>query len=317
MLPEVLRQSRPDAASLRAFALLAILLAVLFAASHTVSLHLALDNVRQAAPLGVIVIGQAIVLMMARIDLSVGATASVANILLSAVFANRMENMPAALAVTFGVAIVIGAVNGIMATKLRIPSFLATLAMALVLRGAMLVYTGGSPKGGIPEGFRGITERWVGPLPISGLIWLAVAIAAGLLVHFTMTGRKMQLAGGNAVAARYSGIPADGLVILSFVLSAVLAALGGTLLSAITGIASIGVGEIYTLDSIAAAVIGGAMFTGGVFAPAGAVAGTLILFFLQSLLYLLSLPIAGKFILQGAIIVIVLALANYRRRIPA
>jgi ribose/xylose/arabinose/galactoside ABC-type transport system permease subunit len=313
MLGEALRQSRPNAASLRGFALLAVLLAVLFAASGTISLHLALDNVRQAAPLGVIVIGQAIVLMMGRIDLSVGATASIANIVLSMAFANRMENAVPALAATFAVAIAVGVANGVMATRLRIPSFLATLATALVLRGAMLVITGGSPKGGIPEGFRIITESWAGPVPISALIWLAVALLMGILVHFTVTGRKMLIAGSNPVAARFNGIPADGLVILAFVLCAVLAALGGTLLSAITGMATIGVGEIYTLDSIAAAVIGGALFTGGVFAPAGAIAGTLILFFLQSLLYLLALPVAGKFILQGGIIVLALALANLRK----
>jgi ribose transport system permease protein len=77
--------------------------------------------------------------------------------------------------------------------------------------------------------------------------------------------------------------------------------------------ASIGVGNTYTLDSLAAAVIGGAIFAGGVFLPLGALAGTLILFFVQSLLYLLSLPPAAKFIVQGGIIILALALANIRQ----
>jgi len=133
------------------------------------------------------------------------------------------------------------------------------------------------------------------------------------LVHLTVLGRKMQFVGANRVAAIHSGLPADGLTILAFVATALLATLGGVLLSAITGMAMIGAGDSYTLDSIAAAVIGGALFAGGVFLPAGAVAGALILFFLQSLLYLLSLPIAARFILQGGVIILALALANVRR----
>jgi ribose/xylose/arabinose/galactoside ABC-type transport system permease subunit len=134
-----------------------------------------------------------------------------------------------------------------------------------------------------------------------------------ILIHFTMLGRKMMLAGANDVAARYSGVPSDALVVLSFVIGSLLAAIAGILLSAITGMASIGVGNNLTLDSIAAAVIGGALFAGGVFLPLGAMAGALILFFVQSLLYLLALPPAAKFIVQGLVILLALALANFRK----
>ena len=92
-----------------------------------------------------------------------------------------------------------------------------------------------------------------------------------------------------------------------------LAAIAGVLLSAVTGMASIGVGNNLTMDSIAAAVIGGAMFTGGVFLPLGAMAGALILFFVQSLLYMVALPPAAKFIVQGLIILLALALANLKK----
>jgi ribose/xylose/arabinose/galactoside ABC-type transport system permease subunit len=309
----LLAQFRPSSASLRAFALLLILIGVLFAASGGVSTHLALDNLRQAAPLGVVALGQAIVLMMGRLDLSVGATASAANIVLSSTFAGDINHTGLALATTFVVGAAIGLANGVMATKLKIPSFLATLATSLALSGAMLVYTGGSPKGAIPPSFRFITEGWWGPAPVSGLIWLAAVLIVFILIHLTVLGRKMQLVGANRVAAIHSGLPADGLTIFAFVCTAALATLGGVLLSAITGTAIIGSGESYTLDSIAAAVIGGALFSGGVFLPAGAAAGALILFFLQSLLYLLSLPIAARFILQGGVIILALALANVRR----
>ena len=309
-----LSQLRPAGASLRALALLVALLAVFFIALGRFSPMLALDNIRQAAPLGVVVLGQALVLMMGRLDLSVGATASLANIVLASVFAGDMANLVPALAATFGAGLLVGLANGLMATKLRIPAFLATLASSLIIAGLIIFFTGGSPRGSVPAGFRTITEAWfLGLLPYSALIWLVLLLGVLVLVHFTMLGRKMLLAGANPVAARHSGIPADALVVLSFVLCSLLATVGGILLSAITGMASIGVGNAYTLDSIAAAVIGGAVFAGGVFLPLGAVAGTLILSFVQSLLYLLSLPAAAKFIVQGAIIVLALALANLRQ----
>ncbi len=109
------------------------------------------------------------------------------------------------------------------------------------------------------------------------------------------------------------GIPVDALGVLVFVLGALFATVGGVMLSAITGMASIGIGDSATLDSIAAIVIGGATFSGGVLLPLGAVAGTLILFLLQSLLYLLSLPVALRYVLQGGVIVLALALANFRK----
>jgi ribose/xylose/arabinose/galactoside ABC-type transport system permease subunit len=313
-MSEILAQARPDKASLRAFALLAALLAAIFVISGRVSPMLVLDNVRLAAPLGVVVLGQALILMMGRLDLSVGATASLANIVLSSMFRDDMANVAPALAATIGCGLVVGLANGLMATKLRIPSFLATLATSLVIAGLILFATGGSPRGAVPAGFRVITEGWLfGVAPWSAIIWLATALAAFALVHLTMLGRKMLLAGANPVAARHNGIPADALVIFSFVLASILATLGGVLLSAVTGMASIGVGNGFTLDSIAASVIGGALFSGGAFLVAGSVAGTLILFFLQSLLYLLSLPPAAKFILQGGIIILALALANFRQ----
>lgn len=305
---------RPAGASLRAMALLMLLLAAFFISARGFSSILLLDNIRQAAPLGVVVAGQALVLMMGRLDLSVGATASMANIVLCSIFNSDMANLVPAVTATLAAGALVGLANGIMSTKLRIPAFLATLASSLIIAGLVVFFTNGSPRGAVPPAFRVITEGWLfGIAPYSALIWLVLLVALLLLVHFTMLGRKMILSGANVVAARHSGIPSDGLIILSFVLCSVLASIGGILLSAITGMASIGVGNNFTLDSIAAAVIGGALFAGGVFLPLGAMAGALILFFVQSLLYVLALPPAAKFIVQGLIIILALALANLKQ----
>ena len=310
----ILSQVRPSAATLRAAGLLLVLLVLLFVGSGAISGQQIMNNARQAAPLGVIALGQALILMMGRLDLSVGATAGLANVVLATSFAGNMDNMALALALTFGFGLLVGVANGLLVVALRIPAFLATLATSLFIAGSLLVYTGGSPRGSIPPAFRVVTEGWIaGLVPWSVVLWAVVAILLMVLVHFTMTGRRMLLSGANIRAARLSGIAADRMVILAFVLSSLLATTGGILLSAITGMATIGIADTYTVDSIAAAVIGGALFSGGVFLPAGAAAGALILFFLQSLLYVLSLPPAVRFIMQGAIIVIALAIANLKK----
>lgn len=313
-LPAALANARPAAATLRALGLLAILLVVLFVASGKVSLQQVMDNARQAAPLGIIALGQALILMMGRLDLSVGATAGLANVVLATAFAGSMDNMSMALALTLALGLSVGVVNGLLVVALRIPAFLATLATSLVLAGGILVYTGGSPRGSIPPTFRTISEGWLfGILPWSVVIWIACGVILMLFVHYTLAGRKMLLSGANATAAKLNGIAADGMVILSFVLASLMATIGGILLSAITGMASIGIADSYTVDTIAAVVIGGALFSGGVFLPLGAAAGALILFFLQSLLYVMSLPPAARFVMQGAIIIIALALANLKK----
>ncbi|MBB4122610.1 ABC transporter permease [Martelella radicis] len=310
----VLSNAKPAGATWRALGLLAILLVVLFVFSGRVSVVQVMDNARQAVPLGLIALGQALILMMGRLDLSVGATAGLANVVLAASFSGDMDNMAAALAITVFFGLLVGLANGVLVVVLRIPAFLATLATSLVLAGAILVYTGGSPRGSIPAGFRVITEGWVfGILPWSVVIWIIASLLLLAFVHYSLAGRKMLLSGANARSARRNGIAADRMVIFSFVLASFMATLGGIMLSSITGMASIGIADTYTVDSIAAAVIGGALFTGGVFLPLGAAAGALILFFLQSLLYVLSLPPAARFVLQGSIIILALALSNFKK----
>jgi ribose/xylose/arabinose/galactoside ABC-type transport system permease subunit len=305
---------KPAGASLRAVALLALLLAVFLVSARVFSAVLVLDNVRQAAPLGLAVLGQAAILMMGRLDLSVGAVASMANVVLCAAFDGRMDRLAPAVALTLAAGAAVGLVNGLLSTRLKIPAFLATLASSMIVSGLVIYATGGSPRGATPAAFRVITEGWLfGVAPYSAMIWLALIVALTALIHFTMLGRKMILSGANVTAARFSGIPSDALIVFSFVISSTLAAGAGVLLSAITGMASIGIGNGLTLDSIAAAVIGGALFSGGVFLPLGAAAGALILFFVQSLLYLLALPPAARFVMQGFVILLALALANFRK----
>lgn len=267
-----------------------------------------LNIVRQAAPLGIVAIGQTMVLLVAGIDLSVGAVMTLTNILAASLMMGQNGNIAETVVITLLISCAIGLINGLLITRVNIPPFLVTLAMSMVIQGVYMIYTKGSPKGNIAKGFRFLSDGWLGPLPLAGIIWVVFWLLFAFLLYKTVWGRKVYATGGNSMASLLSGIAANKLTVLMYVLSALLAGCAGLLLSAYIGVASIGVGNDYTLDSIAAAVIGGTAFSGGKGGLAGTFAGVLIMLLLQSLLTMLNVPEAGKFICQGLVIAIMVGI---------
>lgn len=272
-----------------------------------------LDIFRQAAPLGIVTIGQTVILLTAGIDLSVGAVLTLTNVVAASLMAAGNSAILSAVAVSLTVAAAVGFFNGFLVAKARIPPFIVTLAMASVIQGGYLAYTKGSPTGSIAPGFRAISEGWIGGFfPWAGVIWLVVWAVVAVLLYLTIAGRKIYAVGGNLLAARLSGIRTDRTIILSYLISSLSAAVSGLLLSAYIGVASMSVGADYTLNSIAAAVIGGTTFSGGEGGLAGGFAGALIMVFLESILTMLNIGEPGKLVSQGLIIAVMVAL--YQRR---
>jgi ribose transport system permease protein len=273
-----------------------------------------IDVFRQAAPLGIVAIAQTLVLLVAGIDLSVGSLITLVNILAAAIMMGNNANIFPAVVFTLFISALVGFVNGFIIVKLKIPAFLVTLSMSMIIEGFYYLYTHGSPKGSIATGFRFISDGWVGLVPIAGVIWVAVWIVFAFLLYKTTFGRKLYTTGGNLQAARLSGYHVDRVVIITYVCCSLLAGISGLLVSAFIGVASIGVGGDYTLNSIASSVIGGTAFTGGIGGLSGTFAGVVIMTFLQSLLTALNIPQAGKYISQGLIIVIMVAINQKRLR---
>jgi ribose/xylose/arabinose/galactoside ABC-type transport system permease subunit len=139
-------------------------------------------------------------------------------------------------------------------------------------------------------------------------IWAVCAV----FLRKTTLGRKIYTTGGNIQASWLSGIKTDRIVILTYVLCSLLAGISGLIISAFIGVASLSVGNDYTLNCIAATVIGGTAFTGGIGGLSGTFAGVLIMTFLQSLLTALNVPVSGEYISQGLVIAIMVAI-NQRR----
>jgi ribose/xylose/arabinose/galactoside ABC-type transport system permease subunit len=293
--------------------LLATVAAFFLFTGGTVGPRHLINVIRQTAPLGLVSIGQTLVLLMGGIDLSVGAVISLVNILSAAIMAGRGENIPAALALSLAVALLVGLVNGLVIVKFDMPPFLVTMAMASIVQGAFFIYTRGSPKGSIAGEFRFISDGWIaGIIPVALLVWLAVWAVCSLALRKTSFGRRYYFTGANVKAACLSGIPTQGFIVSAYMLCSLMAGLAGLVVSAFIGVASSGVGIPYTTNSIAATVIGGASFAGGVGSLEGTFPGVLIMSFLQSILTMLNVPEAGKNISQGLIIVIMVAL-NVRK----
>jgi ribose/xylose/arabinose/galactoside ABC-type transport system permease subunit len=268
---------------------------------------------RQTAPLGLVSIGQTLVLLMGGIDLSVGAVISLVNIVSAAIMAGSGENILAAVTLSLALALLVGLVNGLIIVKFDMPPFLVTMAMAAIVQGAFFIYTKGSPKGSIAGEFRFISDGWIaGIIPAALLGWVALWVICSLVLQKTSFGKRYYFTGANARAAHLSGIHTGRITVSAYVLCSLMAALAGLVVSAFIGVASSGVGAPYTTNSIAAAVIGGTSFAGGIGSLEGTFPGVLIISFLQSILTMLNVPEAGKNISQGLIIIIMVAL-NVRK----
>ena len=273
-----------------------------------------LDLLRQAAPLGLVAIGQTIALLIGGIDLSVAAVITLTNVVAASMMVSGNTTIPLAVVTVLAIAAVIGAANGLIVTKLRVPPIITTLAMSILLQGGYLLYTRGSPTGRIAPGFRVIADGWIVGLPWAAIVWGLVLVATGFLLHRTTFGRKLYATGGNPQAAWLSGISRDSITVLAYALCSLMAAFSGLMLSAYIGVASTSVGTGYDLSSIAAVVIGGTAFTGGSGGLTGTVGGVLVLTVLQSLLTMMNIGDPGRLVLQGAVIIGMMALYQWQFR---
>ncbi|MGI5838287.1 MAG: ABC transporter permease [bacterium] len=309
------RKDIPNYVWVFALLLLALVCMGLLAPGTLTPKHL-MDLTRQAAPLGVIAAGQTILLISGNIDLSFGAQITLCNVVLSTFMrAGGNETIPAAVLTAAIIGVIVGLANGYAVTKLKIPAFVATLAMALLIQGGYFIYTKGAPSGSIAPGFRVIAEGWIlNIIPWSLVIWLVTATAGSVLINRSRLGREILAVGGNPNAAHLSGLSVPRTIILVYVLGSLLAVLSGCLISGYIGLASIGVGEPYTLNSIASSVIGGTTFTGGEGTMAGTFGGALIMIVIQAILTGLNTGDAGKLISQGLVIAIMVAIYQKRQQ---
>lgn len=284
------------------------------------SRHQVMDQLTIAAILAFVAAGQTIVILAGRegIDLSVGATMSLAALLAGNTMNGLDTQMPlgilAALAAGFG----IGCVNGAGVTLLRIPPLVMTLGMAGVIQGLLVLLTRGQPSGSAaPLLAHAMTAPLLGGIPGILFVWAALIAAVTLMLRRTRLGLALFQIGANDLAARLSGVPVTRLRIVAYGLCGMLAAAGGVVLLGYTGSVFVAAGEQYILPSVIAVVIGGTGLAGGSGGYLGTVLGAIVLTLLQSVLITINAAASTRQVIFGCVLLAFMLLYGRERRLRA
>jgi len=270
----------------------------------------------------IIAIGVTISLSVNGFDLSVGSTASVANAIVISMFVWYSQNLFTALAAGMAAALAVGLLNSALIVKMKIPDMLTTLAMMFIIQGVALTYTKGAtitqnmimPDGSYATGTISPAFAKIGQVPWIILIMIVIVIVVHIFLNYTKHGRYMYMIGGNAEAARLSGIPVNKYKMLAYLLSALCAGVGGTVLAARVMTAEINAGAPYLMDSVAAAFIGLSVLGAGKPNAFGTFIGAVLIGLLQNGLVMMSVPYYAMDIVKGAVLVFALGLTYYRQK---
>jgi ribose transport system permease protein len=266
---------------------------------------------QQASVLGIVTCGQLLVLLVAGIDLSVGAVMSASLVIVAVMNRNGDGLLGLSLAVAVGFGAAVGLINGLLIAVRRVPPFAATLGSLACVQGGILVYTKGVPAGSIPKSLQSVANSGVGAVPYSFFICLGIGISLFAILRYGVYGRRIYAVGRSLEAAKRLAIPTLRIRISAYVLCGALAAVAGIILSAYVGYTDPTIGTNYNLESIAAAVVGGVAFTGGQGGAIGALAGVLFLSALIDAVVLINVGPHLQLIIQGA--VLILAVSAYQR----
>lgn len=218
------------------------------------------------------------------------------------------------LVITVFICCIFGWINGFVISQFKVPPFIATLGMQTIVYGICLVYTGASPLGGFRADYTRIaTGKLFRVSGFKGIPYLFfIALAMGLFMWFlynkTRHGKYMYAIGGNEHAAEVSGVNVNKTLIIIYTLAAGLYAMGGFLLAAKAGGATVNTGMGYELEAIAACTIGGVSTNGGVGKVSGILIGVLVFEILKSSLQFLGVDTSYQYIVQGLVIVVAVAL---------
>jgi ribose transport system permease protein len=257
-----------------------------------------------AGYLGIIAIGQTLVLLLGGIDLSVPYMVNLAAVLIAGFQADGTSdtrNVLTVLALGLGV----GLANGLGVAILDINPLVMTLGMNSILQGITLIYTHGSPIGQAPSFVTTVsTGWWRDMLPWVDVLWIVLTVAVTVALAFTTFGRSIYAVGSNRRASELSGLPVRRTIVLAYGLSGLAAALGGVLLVGYSGQAYLGMGDEFLLPTIAVVVIGGTSIYGGKGSYLQTVGGVLLITVIESILVTVQVDESGQDIMYGVIILV-------------
>ena len=266
----------------------------------------------QAATVAILAFGQTFVIVEAGIDLSVGSVAAVSSMLVA--YTGASMGLPPILTIVVGLVTgaVFGALSGIANAFLKLPSFIATLAMMSVARGLTLVISDGRPVS--TSGMVNFFGSTVLGIPIPIVMMIIMGVIASVILNFTSIGRSMYAVGGNMQAARLTGIKVWLVLLFVYGMSGLLSGLGGVMSASRLYSANGNLGMGYELDAIAAVILGGTSFVGGIGTITGTLVGALIIATLNNGMTLMGVSYFWQLVIKGAVIIIAVLIDKYRTR---
>lgn len=294
--------------------LLLVLLAIIIIGASVSPDFLSVRNANNviafSAIIAILAVGQFFVILTGGIDLSVGSILAMSTVV-SALTLQTGMSAGLSVAITLGVCALAGFINGLMVVWLRIPPFIATLAMLSIVKGFSYIIQSTSliqisDTSFISAFSSGVTLGLRNPV----IIFILVTLIAAFVTKFTTMGRRLYAIGGNPEAARLSGLPVHRDLLITYTVSGLLAGLAGLIAAAqlLQGSSLIGTG--YELDAIAAVVVGGASLMGGKGDPISAVIGVFILATIINIMNLVGISSEPQLVIKGAVVVLAVFLSS-------
>lgn len=260
-----------------------------------------LTQLQTGAFLGIVAAGMMMVILLGHIDLSVPWTMTAAAMMATTV------GGPAAIPTGLAIGLLVGLFNGFGVAYLRIPSMIFTLGVDSVMRGLMIAHTGGfAPQDSATPLMRYLAADKLLGIPVAIFVWAAVSIVIAAILSRTAFGKAIYATGNREAASYLSGIRTRWIIVGAFVISGLCAALAGVLLAGYSAKAYQGMGNAYLLPAIAAVVIGGTHILGGRGRFIGTVVGVILIVLLNSVLSIMQMPEAGRQIIYGLVIIVML-----------
>jgi ribose transport system permease protein len=266
--------------------------------------------------LGIVALGQSLVVMAGGegIDLSVGSVLSLGVCISSSLLLGKDANIPAALLATLAAGFAIGMINGAGISYVGIPPLIMTLAMASVVEGLSLIYTGGYPRGSAPPLLEVLGNGRMLEIPNILIFWGVVIIAATIILLRQRWGAVLFGVGANSITAELSGINVKRFRMFVYGICGAVSGLAGFFLLGYTGTPYLNLGAPYLMTSIAAVAIGGISLAGGSGSYVGAAIGCILLTTLSSILVALRTTESMRQIVYGSLIFIIVVTYTRRRR---
>jgi ribose transport system permease protein len=301
----------------------AVLLVVFFGAWIVVAAtggdFMTIDNIRsmliRSVALGIVAIGQTLVILAGSLDLSVAYLISVTAVLSSVIMDGDPGRIALAVVVVVLIGGLVGLTNGLVITKLRVNAFIATLGMSLILKG-LLTASFDNFSGAVPDDYQVLGYGRIGPFPWAVLLLAVLGGAVWYMLNRTRYGHHLFAVGGDFDTARLSGVRADWVIIRAHIFCSLTAVMTGLFIVSRlrAGAPWVGPDGAYDLQSIAAVVLGGTALAGGRGGVGGTIAGVFLLAILDNVFNQLGVNTFLKDVLRGVILIAAIAIYALQRK---